>query len=165
MLAQAEPGADAADGVVGTLSVPDGPALTVRTVTEADVEGLDALFQRLSEEDRHHRFFSLSHPSRKFVEQMTQAEDEADIAWSRLFPGPENALVAEAGYAILPDGDGEFALTVAPGWRRWPAGTPPSPSSPPRLDAGVPQPASRHHARQRPDARRASPPRLHNSPP
>ena len=45
MLAQAEPGAGAADGVVGTLSVPDGPALTVRTVTEADVEGLDALFQ------------------------------------------------------------------------------------------------------------------------
>ncbi len=119
MLAQAEPGADAADGVVGTLSVPDGPALTVRTVTEADVEGLDALFQRLSEEDRHHRFFSLSHPSRKFVEQMTQAEDEGGYRLVAVVSGPENALVAEAGYAILPDGDGEFALTVAPGWRRW----------------------------------------------
>jgi GNAT superfamily N-acetyltransferase len=33
--------------------------------------------------------------------------------------GPEDALVAEAGYAILPDGDGEFALTVAPGCRGW----------------------------------------------
>ena len=31
MLAQAEPGADAADGVVATLGRPDGPALTVRT--------------------------------------------------------------------------------------------------------------------------------------
>ena len=62
MLPQPEPGADAAGGVIATLGLPDGPALTVRTVTEADVEGLDALFQGLSDDDRHHRFFSLRHP-------------------------------------------------------------------------------------------------------
>lgn len=56
MLAQAEPGADVADGIVATLSGPDGPALTVRTATAADGEGLDPLFQGLSDEDRHHRF-------------------------------------------------------------------------------------------------------------
>jgi hypothetical protein len=31
--------------------------------------------------------------------------------------------VAGAGYAILPDGDGEFSLTVAPGWPGWRLGS------------------------------------------
>ena len=119
MLAQAEPGADAAGGVVATLALPHGPALTVRTVTDSDVEGLDALFQGLSDDDRHHRFFSLRHPARKFLEQMTRAEDEGGYRLVAVVSGPEDALVAEAGYAILPDGDDEFALTVAPGWRGW----------------------------------------------
>jgi len=117
LLAHAEPGADAADGVVSTLSRPVGPALTVRAVTDADVEGLDALFRGLPEEDRYHRFFNLSHPSRKFLEQMTRAEDEGGYRLVAAVSGPGDALVAEAGYAILPDGDGEFALTVAPGWQ------------------------------------------------
>ena len=46
MLAQA----DVADGIVATLSDPDGPALTVRTATAPDGEGLDPLFQGLSDE-------------------------------------------------------------------------------------------------------------------
>jgi hypothetical protein len=29
------------------------------------------------------------------------------------------ADVAEAGYAIVPDGGGEFAVTAASGWRGW----------------------------------------------
>ncbi len=119
MLPQPEPGADAADGVVATLGLPDGPALTVRTVTEADVEGLDALFQGLSDDDRHHRFFSLRHPARKFLEQMARAQDEGGYRLVAVVSGAEDTLVAEAGYAILPDGDGEFALTVAPSWRGW----------------------------------------------
>jgi len=117
MLAEAQHGADTADGVADTLNLPDGPAITVRTVTKADVEGLDALFQGLSDEDRHHRFFNLCHPARKFLEQMTRAADEGGYRLVTVISGPEDALVAEAGYAVLPDGDGEFALTVAPGWR------------------------------------------------
>jgi GNAT superfamily N-acetyltransferase len=119
MLAHAEPGAGAADGVVGTLNRPDGPALTVRTVTDADVEGLDALFQGLSTKDRRHRFFGLCHPAREFLQQLTRAEDEGGYRLVAAVAGPGGALVAEAGYAILPDGDGEFALTVAPGWQGW----------------------------------------------
>jgi GNAT superfamily N-acetyltransferase len=119
MLAQAEPGADAAYGIVATLSGPDGPALTVRTATAAGGEGLDPLFQGLSDEDWHHRLFNLRRPARKFLEQMTRAADEGGYRLVAAVSGPEDALVAEAGYAILPDGDGEFALTVAPGWRGW----------------------------------------------
>jgi GNAT superfamily N-acetyltransferase len=117
VLAQAEPDADAAGGVIAALGRPDGRALTVRTVTAADAGGLDALFRGLSDDDRHHRFFSLRPPARPFVEQMTRAADEGGYRLVAVASGAEDALVAEAGYAILPDGDGEFALTVAAGWR------------------------------------------------
>jgi len=117
MLAYAEPRADAAGGVAATVGRRDGRTLTVRAVTEADADGLDALFHGLSDDDRHHRFFSLRPPARTFVEQMTRAEDEGGYRLVAVASGAEDALVAEAGYAILPDGDGEFALTVAAGWR------------------------------------------------
>jgi hypothetical protein len=118
-LAHAEHGADAADGVLDIVTLSDGRTLTVRTVTEADVDGLDALFEGLSEDDRYYRFFGLSHPGRKFLEQMARAEDEGGYRLVAVVSGAENKLVAEAGYALLPDGNGEFALTVAGGWRGW----------------------------------------------
>jgi hypothetical protein len=83
-------------------------------VTQADADRLDALFQGLSDDDRHHRFFSLRPPARTFVEQMTRAADEGGYRLVAVPSGPQDALAAEAGYAILPDADGEFALTVAP---------------------------------------------------
>jgi hypothetical protein len=49
-LVHAEPGADATAGVTGTVTLADGRTLTVRTVTSADVEGLDALFEGLSDQ-------------------------------------------------------------------------------------------------------------------
>jgi hypothetical protein len=124
MLVHAEAGAGAVDGVVEEVSLRDGRALTVRTVTEADVEGLDALFEGLCDDDRYYRFFGLSHPGRKFVEQMTRAADEGGyrlvaVVSGAADKGAAGVLVAEAGYAILPDGNGEFALTVAAGWRGW----------------------------------------------
>ena len=118
-LTHAEPGSDAADGVLDTVSLSGGRTLTVRTVTKADVEGLNALFESLSDDDRYFRFFGLSHPARKFIEQLARAADEGGYRLVAVVSGPENKLVAEAGYAILPDGNGEFALTVAAGWRGW----------------------------------------------
>lgn len=115
-LVHSEIGADAVDDVLDTVSLSDSRMLTVRTVTEADVEGFDALFESLSEEDRYYRFFGLSHPGRKFLEQMTRAGDEGGYRLVAVVSGPEDKLVAEAGYVLLPDGNGEFALTVAGGW-------------------------------------------------
>ena len=66
---------------------------------------MDALFEGLSDDDRYHRFFNLCDPARKFVQQMTQAEDEAGYRLVAVVSGAEDALLAEAGYAILPDGD------------------------------------------------------------
>ena len=89
----------------------------MRTVTQADVGGLDALFEGLSDEDRHYRFFDPYHPEREFLEQMTRPEDEGGYRLVAVVSGAEDALVAEAGYAIMPDGNGEFGLTIAAGWR------------------------------------------------
>jgi acetate---CoA ligase (ADP-forming) len=118
-LAHAEPGSDATGGVLDTVSLSGGRTLTVRTVTKADVEGLDALFAGLSDEDRYYRFFSLSRPARKFIEQLARAEEEGGYRLVAVVSGPQDKLVAEAGYVLLPDGNGEFALTVAVGWRGW----------------------------------------------
>jgi hypothetical protein len=115
--AQTESGA--AEGVLATVSLPGGRTLTVRAVTEADVDGLGALFEGLSDEDRYYRFFNLFHPGRKFLEKLTRAGEEGGYRLVAIVSGPGDTLVAEAGYAILPSGDGEFALTVAPGWRGW----------------------------------------------
>jgi hypothetical protein len=118
-LAHAERGADATDGVLETVGLAGRRTLTIRTVTQADVGGLNALFEGLADEDRYFRFFGLSHPGRKFLEQMTRAEQEGGYRLVAIVSPPEDRLVAEAGYAILPDGNGEFALTVAAGWRGW----------------------------------------------
>lgn len=117
--AHAEPDADTADAVLDTISLSDGRTLTVRPVSEADVDGLEELFEGLSDEDRYSRFFGLSHPGRKFLEQMTRAAAEGGYRLVAVLSGREDRLVAEAGYAILPDGNGDFALTVAAGWRGW----------------------------------------------
>jgi len=99
------------------LSLPDGRTLTVRAITHADAEGLATLFGRLCEEDQYHRFFHPYYPNQKFLEQMTRAEDEGGYRLVAVASGSPDSLVAEAGYVILPDGDGEFTLTVAPGWQ------------------------------------------------
>jgi hypothetical protein len=118
-LIHAEPGADAVGGALDTVSLSGGRALTTRTVTRPDIEGLDALFEGLSDEDRYRRFFGFSHPGRRFLEQMTQAGEEGGYRLVAVVSGAEDKIVAEAGYAMLPDGNGEFALTVAAGWRGW----------------------------------------------
>jgi hypothetical protein len=119
VLAHAEPGAAATGGVIDTVMLADGRTLTVRTVTGADVDGLDALFEGLSDEDRYRRFFGFSHPGRRFLEQMTQAAAEGGYRLVAIVSGAGDKLIAEAGYYALPDGNGEFALTVAAGWRGW----------------------------------------------
>ena len=116
-VAEAEP--DAGGAALVTVSLSRGRTLTVRPVEQADVDGLDELLDGLSQEDRYYRFFSLSRPGRKFVEQMTRAAEDGGYRLVAVLSGAKDALVAEAGYAILPDGNGEFALTIAAGWRGW----------------------------------------------
>jgi len=116
---QARSGTAGSGGVLVAVRLSGGRTLTVRPVRPADADGIEALFGSLSDEDKYFRFFSFSTPGRRFVEQMTRAEQDGGYRLVAIVSGPGEDLVAEAGYAMLPDGDGEFGLTVAAGWRGW----------------------------------------------
>lgn len=119
-----------------------GAELAVRPVTADDVDGLAELCASLCDEDRYRRFFSGYTPDRTFFERAAQVEERGGFglvavvtggpagddevgearAAGRTGHGEEPAagrVVGEAGYELLPNGDGELAMMVAPDWRGW----------------------------------------------
>lgn len=100
--------------------LPGGGELVVRPVRPDDVDGLVALCESLSDDDRYRRFFSGYHPDRAFFERAASVVDRGGYGLVAVVPGPDRErLVGEASYELLPDGDGELAMTVAPDWRGW----------------------------------------------
>ena len=71
----------------------------------------------MSTEDRYFRFFAPVRPHRFLIERFIGASDRGGI-WLVAITD-EGEVVADAGYDLLPDGDAEFALTVAKPWRGW----------------------------------------------
>lgn len=104
------------------LTLPHHRTLVVRAVRPDDTDGLAALYDGLDLEARYRRFFSAYHPTRAFFEGLASLPDRGGFGLvAELTDGLDSApvLVAEAGYAPLPNGDGELALTVAHAWRGW----------------------------------------------
>jgi hypothetical protein len=117
--------------------LPDGGLLTVRPVTVADVDGLVALYDGLSGEDRYRRFFSAYYPPRTFFERLatvverggygvvatTGADNEAAERGGDGRPdtagGDAGRIVGEANYVLLGNGDGELGMMVAADQRGW----------------------------------------------
>ncbi|HEX9259522.1 MAG TPA: hypothetical protein VF855_08280 [Acidimicrobiales bacterium] len=109
-----------------TLVLPDGGALVVRTATEADLASVIRLYDGLSVEDRHRRFFSAARPSDGFLRVWLAADQHGghSTVVQHLSAGAEGGdadapVVAEAGFLPLPTGGAEFAITVAREWRGW----------------------------------------------
>jgi hypothetical protein len=98
-----------------------GRTLIVRPVTPGDAEGLLSLYRSLPEMDLYRRFFQAHLPPRTSIEKMARAGLRGDIGLVAEVraPGEPAALVGEAACAMLPDGDGELGLTVAPSARGW----------------------------------------------
>jgi hypothetical protein len=104
--------------------LPGGGVLIVRPVAPADVDGLVALYDGLSDDDRYRRFFSSFGPPRSFFERLVNVGErggyglvatagaEGDVAG-------DARIVGEASYELLPNGDGELAITVAVDQRGW----------------------------------------------
>ena len=104
------------------VALPGGRVLLVRPVRADDVGGLAALYAGLDDDSRYRRFFSNYRPARPFFDRMVAVGerggaglvatviDEAD--------GGER-IVGEAGYELLPNGDGELAISVDAAWRGW----------------------------------------------
>ncbi len=103
-----------------TVPLGHGRALTVRAMRPADVAGLERLYEELSDEDRHRRFFSAFHPGQAFLERWAGVGERGGVGLAAVVAdGDSEELVGEVGYDLLPNGDGEFALTVSPRWRGW----------------------------------------------
>ena len=98
-----------------------GRTLTLREVGPDDVDRLAALFDALDLDARYRRFFCAYRPRREFLERMAGvgARGGLLLVAEAGSDGSPTELVAEAGYELLPDGDGELAVTVAAGWRGW----------------------------------------------
>jgi ribosomal protein S18 acetylase RimI-like enzyme len=110
------------------VATPGGGRLTVRAIGPGDVDGLMALYAGLSDDDRYRRFFSYYDPGRAFFERAAAVESrggyglvavEEDGDDDGADEGGGGRIVAEAGYELLPNGDGELAMAVAPGHRGW----------------------------------------------
>ncbi len=99
-----------------------GSTLAVRDVTADDVDGIADLYEALTLDDRYRRFFCGSLPPRSLVERWASMDGctgtmlVAQVQDPDGTPGP---IVGEATWAALPDGGGEFSLTVARHWRGW----------------------------------------------
>lgn len=115
-----DPGSDRRTVLPGTVQLPDGRSVVVREAVPADVPGLVALFERLTPDDRHRRFFSGFHPDEAFVRTILARQPAEGSLLVAEVSGPAGSeIVAEAEYARLPDGDGELAMTVDRRWRGW----------------------------------------------
>ena len=99
--------------------LPDGRALRVRPTTPADVDGLESLYRALSADDLRLRFFGVYHPERTFFEHLANAATEGGYGLVVVVDGPTSRIVGEADYFLLPNGNGELTVTIAPDWRGW----------------------------------------------
>ncbi|MFN0091714.1 MAG: N-acetyltransferase family protein [Acidimicrobiales bacterium] len=104
--------------------------IVVRDSTPADLDGLAAMYGRLSADDRFRRFFAGGQPSRRFLERWVRLAEAGGIGLVAVLErrgpaaagGPldaEQPIVGEAGCWPLPNGDGELGLAVDPAWRGW----------------------------------------------
>jgi hypothetical protein len=103
------------------IRLPGDRLLTVRPIQDTDLAGLKALFDGLGDEDLYRRFFSAHPPPDRFLGQMTTVTQRGGFGVVATIDGPgvTARLVAEAGYALLPDGDAELGITVAGPARGW----------------------------------------------
>jgi RimJ/RimL family protein N-acetyltransferase len=94
--------------------------LEIRPVRGDDLAGIMALYDDLSLEDRHLRFFCAYRPPPSWFQSLV----DVDAAGGRRLVvehlvGDDRRIVAEAGYVRLSDGNGDFAIVVDRHWRGW----------------------------------------------
>jgi len=108
------------DGAAELFEIGAGRVLEIRPTSVTDAELICELYRPLSLEDRYRRFLSAFQPTLRWCRDWASVGERGGHGVLALVhDGEEQAVVAEAGYAIRRDGDGEMAVTVAPEWRGW----------------------------------------------
>jgi hypothetical protein len=80
---------------------------------------LSDLYEQLDPGDRYLRFFSAYRPSVEFIQSLADPKPREARVVAELAEHGGSRLVAEAGYSMLANGNGEFAMVVAKEWRGW----------------------------------------------
>ena len=110
--------------------------MSIRTTVAEDAERINALYGAMGAGDRHRRFFSAFRPDLEWCRDWATVGERGGFGVIAVVaPGVERGpgrldtesgevcageiVVAEAGYAMRSDGDGDLAITVATGWRGW----------------------------------------------
>lgn len=107
------------------IDIGKGRTVEIRPTTAADADAIKALYETFSLEDRHRRFLSAFVPTTAWCESWATVGDRGGfglIAFVHTEDGDTEdggEVIGEAGYALQADGDGEFAVAVAPAWRGW----------------------------------------------
>jgi hypothetical protein len=106
---------------IAAVDLHDGKRLVLRHASRDDATAVQALYGRLSTNDLDLRFFHAHLPTDLATFNWVTVGERGGVALVvELTASDEPALVvAEAGYSLLEDGDGELAITVDPQWRGW----------------------------------------------
>jgi hypothetical protein len=103
------------------LDLCDGRTIEVRATRAGDGPLLHDFYTPLPTHDVYRRFFSAWHPSEDWCEEWATVGERGGFGVLALLneASGENRVIAEAGYAMRRDGDGDLAVTVDPEWRGW----------------------------------------------
>src|SRR5262245_40406998 len=107
------------------LRLNDGADIIVRPIRPDDASLLQAFVRRLSARSRHFRFFvALAELSAAQLQRFVNVDPAQGSALVALCNGQEHAaIIAEARYALDPEGGAEFAIAVADEYQRRGLGT------------------------------------------
>lgn len=109
------------------IELPNGGQVRIRPVGPQDVAGLQAAYQRLSEESRYFRFFtSRTQLSDGLANSLTNIDHESHFAWAVFDPDRPSEVDDPSGYAVasarlIRDADptsAEAALAIVDDYQR-----------------------------------------------
>ncbi|HSL74007.1 MAG TPA: hypothetical protein VK853_06055 [Ilumatobacteraceae bacterium] len=102
--------------ILDEIELSDGRTMVVRTTIVDDAAAIGDLYGSLTMADRHRRFFGAFVPRDEWCRTWATVAERGGFGVVAVVDG---VLVAEAGYALRDDGDGDLAVTVDVEWRGW----------------------------------------------
>ena len=96
-----------------------GRSITIRRAQPHDEQHLAEYFDDLGPDDRNLRFASRRPPPRDLIRSLVNPRPDDVRLVADLRDESSSSLVAEAGYSLLSNGNGELAMSVARRWRNW----------------------------------------------
>ena len=105
----------------GDLPLRDDGSIVIRPARREDAADLMALYDALDIDGRNRRFFSSYHPDRAFFTALASVGERGGARLVAVLigaPPVEDRIIGDAGYTMLPSGNGEFAIVVARRWQR-----------------------------------------------